>query len=201
MQWLLLPLAYLLGGIPFGFLLVKWKTGLDVRSQGSGNIGATNVHRAAGRLAGMATLFLDAAKGYLAVWLAFRLSGGSGAWAAAAAVCVMLGHIFTPFLGFKGGKGVATFLGAFLALAPAATAAVTVVFLVTLFFSRTISLGSILGGATFPLAVWLIGRPEWPLMTASILCCALVLWRHRENAQRIRNGTERVFAWGGIKRK
>ncbi len=201
MEWLALPLAYLLGGIPFGYLLVKWKTGLDVRSQGSGNIGATNVHRAAGRMAGIATLLLDAAKGYLAVWLAFRLSGGSGLVASAAAVCVMLGHVFTPFLGFKGGKGVATFLGAFLALAPAATAAVTVVFLVTLFFTRMISLGSILGGITFPLAVWLIGRPEWPLMIAAILCCGLVLWRHSENAARIRNGTERVFVWGGSRRK
>jgi len=201
MQWLSLPLAYLLGGIPFGFLLVKWKTGLDVRSQGSGNIGATNVHRAAGLLVGIATLLLDAVKGYLAVWLAFRLSGGSGLWAAAAAVCVLLGHVFTPFLGFKGGKGVATFLGAFLMLAPAATAAVTVVFLVTLLFTRMISLGSILAAITFPLAVWLIGRPEWPLMTAAILCCALVLWRHGENAQRIRNGTERLFFWGGTRKQ
>lgn len=197
MEWLSLLVAYLLGGVPIGFLLVRWKTGQDVRTHGSGNIGATNVHRAAGRVAGMATLVLDAAKGYLAVWLAYRMSGGSTAWASAAAVCVLLGHIFTPFLRFKGGKGVATFLGAFLFLAPGATLAVTLVFLVTLAALRMISLGAILGGITFPLAVWLISQPAWPLMSASLVCCALVLWRHRDNAKRIHEGTERTFAWTG----
>ena len=197
MEWLSLLVAYLLGGVPIGFLLVRWKTGQDVREHGSGNIGATNVHRAAGRIAGMATLVLDAAKGYLAVWLAYRMSGGSTAWASAAAVCVLLGHIFTPFLRFKGGKGVATFLGAFLFLAPGATLAVTLVFLVTLAALRMISLGAILGGITFPLAVWLISQPAWPLMSASLVCCALVLWRHRDNAKRIHEGTERTFAWTG----
>lgn len=197
MEWLSLLVAYLLGGVPIGFLLVRWKTGQDVRTHGSGNIGATNVHRAAGRVAGVATLVLDAAKGYLAVWLAYRMSGGSTAWASAAAVCVLLGHIFTPFLRFKGGKGVATFLGAFLFLAPGATLAVTLVFLVTLAALRMISLGAILGGITFPLAVWLISQPAWPLMSASLVCCALVLWRHRDNAKRIHEGTERTFAWTG----
>jgi len=196
-EWLSLLVAYLLGGVPIGFLLVRWKTGQDVRAHGSGNIGATNVHRAAGRVAGVATLVLDAAKGYLAVWLAYRMSGGSTAWASAAAVCVLLGHIFTPFLRFKGGKGVATFLGAFLFLAPGATLAVTLVFLVTLAALRMISLGAILGGITFPLAVWLISQPAWPLMSASLVCCALVLSRHRDNAKRIHEGTERTFAWTG----
>jgi glycerol-3-phosphate acyltransferase PlsY len=196
-EWLSLLGAYLLGGVPIGFLLVKWKTGQDVRAQGSGNIGATNVHRAAGRVAGIVTLILDAAKGYLAVWLAYRFSGGSMAWASAAAVCVMLGHIFTPFLRLKGGKGVATFLGAFLFLAPGAAVAVTLVFLVALAALHMISLGAILGGITFPLAVWLISQPGWPLMSASVVCCLLVLWRHKENAQRIHDGTERVFAWNG----
>jgi len=195
MEYLSLLLAYLLGGIPVGFLLVKWKTGQDVRAQGSGNIGATNVHRSAGQAAGMATLVLDAAKGFLAVWLAYRLSAGSTAWASAAAVCALIGHIFTPFLSFKGGKGVATFMGAFLFLAPGAIAAVTVVFLAAFAALRMVSLGSILGAVTFPLAVWLIAQPAWPLMTASVFCCALVLWRHRENAGRIHAGTERVFAW------
>lgn len=201
MEYLSLLIAYLLGGVPVGFLLVKWKTGQDVRAQGSGNIGATNVHRAAGRAAGIATLILDAAKGYLAVWLAYRMSGGSFAWASAAAVCVMLGHMFTPFLQFKGGKGVATFLGAFLFLAPGATVAVTLVFLAALLTMRMISLGSILGAVTFPLAVWLIAQPGWPLMTAAIVCCALVLWRHSENIQRIHNGTERIFTWAGQRPK
>ncbi len=197
MEWLSLAIAYLLGGIPVGFLLVKLKTGQDIRASGSGNIGATNVHRTAGQAAGVATLVLDAAKGWVAVWLAYRLSGGSTAWASAAAVCVVVGHIFTPFLNFKGGKGVATFLGAFLFLAPGATTAGTVVFVVSVALLRMISLGSILAGLTFPLAVWLIAQPAWPLMTAAIICCLLVLFRHRENAKRIHEGTERIFQWGG----
>ena len=150
MEWLSLLIAYLLGGIPFGFLLVKLKTGLDVRTTGSGNIGATNVHRVAGQAAGVTTLVLDGLKGWLAVWIAYRLSGGSMAWASAAAVCVLLGHIFTPFLQFKGGKGVATFLGAFSFLAPAATAAIVLIFLVAVASLRMVSLGSILAAIVFP---------------------------------------------------
>ena len=197
MDWVSLVIAYLLGGIPTGFLLVKLKTGHDVRAVGSGNIGATNVHRTAGLAAGIATLILDAAKGWLAVWIAYRLSNGSTAWASAAAICVLLGHIFTPFLKFKGGKGVATFLGAFLFLSPGAIAAVTLVFIVAVALLRMISLGSILAAFTFPLAVWLISQPAWPLMSAAVVCCLLVLFRHVENAKRIHEGTERVFVWGG----
>ncbi|MDQ6676924.1 MAG: glycerol-3-phosphate 1-O-acyltransferase PlsY [Acidobacteriota bacterium] len=197
MNWLILIAAYLIGGIPFGYLLVRWKTGADVRTAGSGNIGATNVHRAAGPAAGIATLALDAVKGYFAVWLMWKLSGASMGWASASGVAVMLGHVYTPFLGFKGGKGVATFLGAFLFLAPAATAAVFVVFAAAAAMTRIVSVGSILGAITFPLAVWLIQRPDWPLMAASVACCALVLYRHLENAGRIHAGTERVFTWGG----
>ena len=193
MTLLSLVLAYLIGGIPVGFLLVRWKTGRDVRASGSGNIGATNVHRVAGRAAGLATLVLDAAKGYFAVWLTFRMSGGSMEWASAAAVCVMLGHVFTPFLRFHGGKGVATFLGAFSFLTPAAVGAVVVVFVVAVALLRMISLGSILGALTFPLAVWLIAQPGWPLLLAATLACALVLYRHRANAARIRAGTENRF--------
>ncbi len=196
MEWLSLVIAYLLGGIPVGFLLVKLKTGQDVRALGSGNIGATNVHRAAGQAAGIATLVLDAAKGWLAVWIAYRASGGSTAWASAAAVCVMLGHIFTPFLHFKGGKGVATFLGAFLLLAPGAIAAVTLVFLIAVVLLRMISFGSILAATTFPLALWLITQPGWPLMIAAVVCCLLVLFRHQDNIRNIHAGTERIFSWG-----
>lgn len=196
MNFATLVLAYLIGGIPVGFLLVKLRTGQDVRAAGSGNIGATNVHRTAGKLAGIATLLLDVAKGYLAVWLAFRFSGGSTAWASAAAITVMLGHVYTPFLHFKGGKGVATFLGAFLFLAPGAIAAVTLVFITAVAVLRMISLGSILGAVCFPLAVWLIRQPEWPLMTAAVVCSLLVLFRHAQNAKRINAGTEHVFRWG-----
>src|SRR5262245_3860828 len=118
MPFLALVAAYLIGAIPFGFLLVKWKTGADIRASGSGNIGATNVLRTTGRAAGFATLALDIAKGYLAVWLAGRLTGGSEMWMAAAAVAVMAGHAFPIFLGGKGGKAVASFVGAYLCLTP-----------------------------------------------------------------------------------
>src|SRR5690242_9596096 len=106
---LVLPIAYLLGAIPFGYLLVRWKTGADVRSSGSGNIGATNVLRTTGRAAGFATLLLDMAKGYLAVWLAGRWTGQSPLWMSLAALAVMAGHAYPVFLKFKGGKAVASF--------------------------------------------------------------------------------------------
>src|SRR5258705_9579959 len=106
--------AYLIGAIPFGFLLVKWRTGGDIRAAGSGNIGATNVLRTTGRIVGAATLILDIAKGYFAVWLAGRLTEGNETWMAAAAVAVMAGHAYPVFLGWKGGKAVASFTGAYL---------------------------------------------------------------------------------------
>src|SRR3954453_11089602 len=108
---LVLPIAYLLGAIPFGYLLVKWKTGGDVRSSGSGNIGATNVLRTTGRAAGIATLLLDIAKGYAAVWIAGYLTHDDPAWMSAATLMVMAGHAYPVFLKFKGGKAVASFVG------------------------------------------------------------------------------------------
>jgi acyl phosphate:glycerol-3-phosphate acyltransferase len=201
MNFLAIAAAYLLGGIPFGYVLVKLKTGADVRAAGSGNIGATNVHRIAGRLAGILTLVLDAAKGYFALWLAAKITGANPATNQAmlsiAAVAVMLGHIYTPFLHFKGGKGVATFVGVFLFLAPFALAAIVLVFGVTVVGTRYVSLGSIACAITFPLAVWLIQRPSLPVLAASFICSALVLYRHRDNFVRLHAGTEPVFSWGG----
>src|SRR5437763_53359 len=101
-------IAYLLGAIPFGYLLVRWKTGVDVRAAGSGNIGATNVMRTTGRAAGIATLLLDIAKGYFAVWIAGRLTGHDPLWMSLAALAVMAGHAYPVFLSFKGGKAVAS---------------------------------------------------------------------------------------------
>src|ERR1700731_2267067 len=114
MPLLALLLAYLLGAIPFGYLLVKWKTGADVRTAGSGNIGATNVLRTTGKVVGIVTLVLDIAKGYAAVWIAGRLTDGSALWMSAAALAVMAGHAYPVFLKFEGGKAVASFIGAFL---------------------------------------------------------------------------------------
>src|SRR5882672_9588033 len=162
-------IAYLLGAIPFGYLLVRWKTGTDVRASGSGNIGATNVLRTTGRAAGVATLILDIAKGYLAVWLAGRLTGGSEIWMGAAAVAVMAGHAFPVFLGGKGGKAVASFVGAYLCLTPVPLLATLVVFAVMVAATRHISVGSIVGAGAFPLAVWLISHPPLPVTAAAIV--------------------------------
>ncbi len=194
---LALAAAYLLGAIPFGYLLVRWKTGRDVRSMGSGNIGATNVLRTTGRLAGVITLLLDIGKGYLAVWLAGRLTGDSPAGMSAAALAVMAGHAFPVFLRFRGGKAVASFLGAFLCLAPLAVLAALAAFLLMVWRTRYISMGSIVASGTFPLALWLIVHPPWVVVGAGALAGAFIIWRHKENIQRLRAGTENVFRLGG----
>jgi len=182
--------AYLIGGIPFGFLLVKLKTGRDVREAGSGNIGATNVLRTTGTAAGVLTLLLDIGKGFFAVWAASRLTSGNVHWMSAAAVAVMLGHMFPIFLGFKGGKGVASFIGAYLYLTPLPMAGVLLVWLGTVALTRFVSLGSILAAGTFPLAVWLIAHPPLSVMAASIASSALVVVRHKTNIERLRAGSE-----------
>jgi glycerol-3-phosphate acyltransferase PlsY len=186
-------LAYLLGSIPFGYLLVKLKTGADVRATGSGNIGATNVFRTTGRGMGVFTLVLDALKAYAAVAIAARLTGGDEVWTSAAAVAVLLGHIFPVFLNFRGGKAVASFIGAYLYLAPIALLAVLAVFVVAVWRTKFISLGSVLAAGLFPLAVWMIMRPHWPLVVASVVSAALILWRHQGNIARLRQGTENAF--------
>ncbi len=199
MPLLVLAIAYLLGAIPFGYLLVRWKSGVDIRSKGSGNIGATNVLRTAGRAAGIATLLLDIGKGYLAVWLAGRLAGHSPWAMSAAAVAVMLGHAYPVFLKFQGGKAVASVVGAFLCLTPAALGAVMVVFVAVVAWTRYISMGSIIGAAVLPLAVWLIELPPIPVEAAAIVCGAFIIYRHSSNIQRLRAGTESVFSFRGRK--
>jgi acyl phosphate:glycerol-3-phosphate acyltransferase len=191
-----LLLAYLLGSIPFGYLLVKWKTGADVRASGSGNIGATNVTRTTGRAAGLATLALDVGKGYLAVWIAGLLTGHDSLWMSLAALAVMGGHAYPVFLGFKGGKAVASFYGAFLCLAPLAIVAEFVVFIGVVAWTRYISLGSIIGAGTFPLAVWLILQPPVPVLASAIVAGAFIIYKHRENIRRLRQGQENVFRLG-----
>src|SRR5438128_6659136 len=152
--------AYFIGAIPFGFLVVKWQTGADVRASGSGNIGATNVLRTTGRAAAIITLLFDLAKGFLAVWLADKLTGGNIHGMSAAALAVMAGHAYPVFLKFKGGKAVATFVGAFLYLTPWAILAVVPVFVATVAWTKHISMGSIVGAAVFPLGVWLLLKPD-----------------------------------------
>jgi len=186
-------IAYCLGAIPFGYLLVKLKTGADVRTAGSGNIGATNVIRTSGRGAGILTLILDIAKGYAAVWIAGRLTGGDVLWMSVAAVTVMLGHAYPVFLGFKGGKAVASVVGAFLCLTPWALVVEIFIFVVIVFMTRHISMGSIVAAATLPLAVFMVARAPVAAVIAALIAGAFVIYRHRSNITRLRLGTESVF--------
>ena len=188
-----LVVAYLIGGIPFGYLLVRLTTGEDVRSMGSGNIGATNVLRTSGRAVAVATLLLDIAKGFVAVWLAARLTDDSIAWTSLAALAVMAGHAFPVFLKFRGGKAMASFIGAFLYLTPIPLLATLVVFVIVVAATGHISMGSIIASASLPLATWLIMHPPAPVVLVSLIAGAFVVVRHRENIQRIRAGKEHVF--------
>jgi glycerol-3-phosphate acyltransferase PlsY len=193
---LALLLAYAIGGIPFGLIIVKLTTGQDVRASGSGNIGATNVLRTTGRAAGVVTLLLDVAKGWIAVWLAAQMTGGSVLWTGMAALAVLIGHAFPLWLGFNGGKAVASFIGAFAYLTPAPLVAVLLIFLILLYSTRYLSLGSIVAAGLFPFACWMILHPEWPVLVSAAASAVLIIWRHRANLERIRNGNENIFRFG-----
>lgn len=188
--------AYLVGGIPFGLLIVRLKTGADVRKSGSGNIGATNVLRTTGPLAGILTLVLDAAKGLFSVWLADTLTHGDIFWMSAAALAVLLGHAFSPYLKFKGGKAVASFLGAFGYLTPVPVLVIVIIFLIVTVMTRYLSLGSISGAALYPFACFIILHPAWPVLVAAVGAAVLILWRHQSNIARIREGTENILSFG-----
>lgn len=192
-----LVVAYLLGGIPFGYLLVRMKTGEDVRAMGSGNIGATNVLRTSGTAIGLLTLVLDILKGYAAVWIAAILTDNDATWMSLAALAVVLGHAYPVFLKFKGGKAVASFVGAFFYLSPLPLLAITIVFVVVVAVSRHISVGSIVGAALFPFGVYLIQHPPTAVLLASIAGGAFIIWRHRSNISRLREDNENVFRLGG----
>jgi acyl phosphate:glycerol-3-phosphate acyltransferase len=193
---LALLIAYLLGAIPFGYLLVKWRTGSDVRASGSGNIGATNVLRTTGTIPAIVTLLLDIGKGYAAVWIAGRLTDHDPLWMSAAALAVMAGHAFPVFLGFRGGKAVASFVGAFLRLTPLPLFAVLVLFVIIVAWFRYISLGSILAAGTFPLAVWLISQPPLPVVIAAVVAGAFIIIRHSDNIRRLHQDSERTLTFG-----
>jgi acyl phosphate:glycerol-3-phosphate acyltransferase len=192
---LVIVIAYLIGAIPFGYVLVRLTTGKDIRASGSGNIGATNVLRTQGRAAGVATLLLDVAKGFVAVWLAAKMTNGDPLWMSLAALAVMAGHAFPVFLKFRGGKAVASFIGAFLYLTPLPLAAVLVLFVITVAATRAISAGSIMAAGTFPLGVWLILHPPAPILIAAIIAGAFIVYRHKSNIERLRAGNENRFTW------
>ena len=194
---LALVIAYLIGAIPFGYLLVRISTGKDVRSAGSGNIGATNVLRTTGRAAGVATLLLDVAKGFVAVFIAAKMTDDDPWWMSLAALAVMAGHAFPVFLKFHGGKAVASFIGAFLYLTLLPLAAVLVLFVITVAATKAISAGSVIAAGTFPLGVWLILHPPAPVLMAAFVAGAFIVYRHKSNIQRLHAGTENRFSFTG----
>jgi glycerol-3-phosphate acyltransferase PlsY len=187
-------MGYFLGSIPFGYILMKWTEGMDIRSIGSGNIGATNVYRK-NRWAGILTLVLDAAKGCLAVLTAAWM-GGSTEWQAIAAVAAIVGHVFTAWLGFKGGKGVATGCGAYFGISPAAVGTTLILFALIVALTRYISLASILATGAFPLWAYLYGEPQAVLIWAAV-GAAIIIAKHHQNIRRLLSGTEHKFALGG----
>jgi len=193
--WVVLPLAWLIGTVPFSYLLPRWFSGRDVRSTGSGNVGATNAARAAGKLVGACCLLLDASKGALVILLA-------EAWAAplpvvvAAALLALTGHGHSPWLQGAGGKGVATTAGALLALSTAGAAVVLVVWVVLLATTRTVSVASIGAAAAMPLALLLgnLGLAPWSVSLPVVLFGGVagpwIIFRHKDNLKRLRAGQE-----------
>jgi acyl phosphate:glycerol-3-phosphate acyltransferase len=203
LTYLLVSLAaYLLGSIPFGYILVRLFLKEDIRAKGSGNIGATNVIRSGSKGLGALTFLLDACKGYAAVMLASRLASFPSLppvnyqnAAALAALFAILGHIYTVWLRFKGGKGVATALGVFLSLAPWAALAGLAVFILAVASTRYVSLGSILAAVVFPFFALLLPHPpRTPMLTAVIFIVpVIVVLKHHQNIGRLLQGTENRF--------
>lgn len=192
-EWLIPLVAYLLGSIPFGFLIVKAR-GSDIRETGSGNIGAANVARSAGPVAGILTLVLDAAKGYAAVFIAMHWAHNDMHWVMAAALAAVIGHMFPVWLGFKGGKGVATGLGVFLPISLEAVGIAAILWIAIVLFWRYSSVGSIAAAAALPILVYLLyapGHAPAPYVTVgTILICVLVVVKHRPNIERLVAGNE-----------
>ena len=194
-----LGLAYLLGSVPFGYLLVRFVRKEDIRAKGSGNIGATNVARAGSKGLGILTLILDLAKGVAAVLLARHFAPGSlGApsdLAVGAAVAAVLGHVFPMWLRFRGGKGVATALGVFLALVPAVALAGVGVFALVAGFTRLVSLASIIAAAAMPLFAMLLVPNRSPALLGGVFFLSLlVIAKHHANIGRLLHGTEPKFS-------
>jgi glycerol-3-phosphate acyltransferase PlsY len=192
--------AYFLGSIPFGLLLAKVFGGGDVRKAGSGNIGATNVTRVAGPLAGILTLVFDTAKGAAAVWLAARVTNESATWMMISGFAVLLGHCYPVWLKFQGGKGVATALGVFLALSPLAAISALLLFILCVVYWRYVSLGSVSAAAAMPLLIYFLWAPGHapPIIIdlGTLAIAGLVIYKHGGNLQRLVNGTEPRFSFG-----
>lgn len=189
---LLIIAAYLIGAIPTGVILTRLMGGEDIRSAGSGNIGATNVYRVAGRKLGIITLIGDCLKGVIPLLIAQQAFHLSETGIALVALAAFIGHCYPVYLGFKGGKGVATALGIFLLLSPLSVLCVLIVFVLILWKWRYISLASISAAAAIPLLVlWF--EKSLVLFAATLIIAAIVIWKHRENIKRLRSRTENRF--------
>jgi glycerol-3-phosphate acyltransferase PlsY len=188
--------AYFLGSIPFGYLVVKFGQGRDIRAAGSGNIGAANVTRTVGKGAGVLTLLLDAAKGWLAVWLAARLTENDITWMMGAALAAIVGHMFTVFLKFKGGKGVATGVGAFLPICWPAVLGALLVWVAVVGTWRIVSLGSMVASASLPILIYFLYdvppgyAPPLVVTLGSAAAAVMIVLKHHENIARLAAGKE-----------
>jgi len=190
--FLLLLAAYLIGAIPTGIVLTKLTGGEDLRKTGSGNIGATNVYRTAGRKLGIITLLGDCLKGVIPLLIAIRVFDLQGTDLALVGLAAFIGHCYPVYLGFKGGKGVATALGVFLVLSPLSILCAFGLFAVILWRWRYISLASISAAAAIPFLVLLFER-ALPLFLATLVIAGIVIWRHRANIERLLAGNENKF--------
>jgi len=211
LYFIVAAIAYLLGSIPFGYVLVKFVRGEDIRLSGSGNIGATNVARSGAKGLGALTLLLDVLKGAAAVWIAAALAASSYNRCAGvsetfglpcipalrlmslAALFAVLGHIFPVWLKFKGGKGVATALGVFALLFPKAVLISLIIFIVVLGLSRYVSLASILAALAFPIAAYFLYQPPWITLVFTAAVSAVVVLKHHQNIRRLLAGSENRF--------
>jgi glycerol-3-phosphate acyltransferase PlsY len=187
----LIAISYLLGSVPTGYVLGSM-VGVDVRKAGSGNVGATNVARVLGKGRGALTLIIDVAKGWLPVFAAQQMEMGLPT-ASLAGVAAFLGHLYSLFLRFEGGKGVATASGVFLALGPLPLLMSLTVFAVVFAASRLVSLGSMTAAVAAPLSFWLLGYPP-PMIATAAFFAVMIIWRHRGNIRRLLAGTEPKFS-------
>jgi acyl phosphate:glycerol-3-phosphate acyltransferase len=197
--WWIPLAAYVVGSIPFGYLILRQAGQGDIRAVGSGNVGATNVARTAGIGAGALTFLLDAAKGAVAVWGAARITGDSVTWMVAAALGAMLGHMYPVWLSGRGGRGVSTGVGAFLLICwPAVTAAI-VIWLMVMVVSRYVSLASIMAAASLPSLMYLLYAPghsrSYIVTGGTTLGSLMIILKHRQNIARLMNGTESRFSF------
>lgn len=192
MPWLLLLASYLLGAIPTSYLIGRWARGIDLREHGSGNLGATNAFRVLGWRLSLPVLVVDIAKGWLPVYAFPHLANGPEAWALAYGAAAIIGHVFSIYVAFRGGKGVATSAGVLLALAPAAIVVGLVVWSILVFTTRIVSVASIAAAAVVPVVIYWTrgtGAEFW----LSVALAAFVIYAHRNNIRRLIRGEEHRF--------